>query len=276
MSTDVSFASEQAMQDKQQEIKKAKEAIAGPVPLIQDAPDPTVTLPRGLFHSGVWEREVTARELTGADEEQLARAKDGLGYFNAVLSAGVVSIGSLDFESLTHGEREFYLNDLMIGEREQLFLKVVQVSFGNEHTMSFTCTICNEAQETMLLLDTDFPPKEVEDVTATVLEYTTFKGDTLTYRPALGADQAAVLEKRGTTTAEQNTVMLSRCVTQVNGGMVVDPMGFARSLSIRDRLKLLELLVERQPTVDLNVKTVCAACGGDQTLGIGWMDFFRP
>jgi hypothetical protein len=276
VTVDVSgFVSEQAVQDKQEELKQAKDKIAGPVPLIQDAPDPRIDLPRGLFHSGVWEREVLVRELTGADEEQLAKAKDGLGYFNTVLNTGVVSIGALDFTELSLSEREFYLNDLLIGEREQLFLKVVQVSFGNQHVLNFTCTACSEEQETTLLLDTDFPPAEVEDIQATVLEHTTSKGDKVSYRAALGSDQTAVLERRGSTVSEQNTLMLSRCITKVNGEMVVDPVGYARSLSIRDRQKLLELLVARQPAVDLNIKTVCAACGADQILGMGWMDFFR-
>lgn len=276
MPTDVSFASEQATQDKQEKLRQAKEVIAGPVPLITDAPDPVIVLPRGLFHSGVWEKEATVRELTGKDEEQLAKAKDGLGYFNVVLSTGVESIGALDLTALSVPEREFYLSDLLIGEREQLFLKVVQVSFGNEHVVNFTCTSCREPQEATLLLDTDFPPKKVDNVEATVLDFTTSKGDHISYRPALGSDQTAVLERRGSTIPEQNTLMLSRCITKVNGEMVVDPLNYARSMLMRDRLKLLDLLVDRQPAIDLTAKTICAACGGDQTIGMGWMDFFRP
>ena len=83
------------------------------------------------------------------------------------------------------------------------------------------------------------------------------------------------MDKKGLNVAEQNTMMLSRCITKRNGELIPDPMGFARSLSMRDRQKLLELLVARQPQIDLNVTTTCAACGAQQTLGMGWGDFFR-
>ena len=100
MTTDVTFASEQAVQDKQQEIRAAKEAIAGPVPLIEDAPDPVLGLPRGLFHSGVWEREVRCRELTGVDEEAARQDRPRpYAYFNTVLALGVVSIGTFDLDA---------------------------------------------------------------------------------------------------------------------------------------------------------------------------------
>ena len=83
------------------------------------------------------------------------------------------------------------------------------------------------------------------------------------------------MEKKGLSAAEQNTLMLSRCITRVNGEILPDPTAFARNLSMRDRQKLLELLVERQPQVDLNISTTCASCGAQQSLGMGWADFFR-
>jgi T4 bacteriophage base plate protein len=273
-STDI-FASEQISQDKQQEVRAAKEAIAGPVPLIEDAPDPVVVLPRGLFHNGIWEKEATCRELTGADEEALAKVVTPYAYFNSVLALGTVSIGSFDLSTLAAPEREYYLGDLLLGEREQLFLKIVQVSFGNVRKMGFTCTMCSEPQDVDLLLDTDFPPKKVENVEVTTLDHTTSKGDVVTYRGARGQDQEEVLSKKGINVAEQSTMMIARCITKVNGEILPDPQKYARSLSIRDRQKLLELLVERQPSIDLDITTTCASCGAQQSLSMGWADFFR-
>lgn len=274
MTTDL-FASEQAVGDKQSDIRAAKEAIAGPVPLIEDAPDPVVRLPRGLFHSGVWERDVLCRELTGADEEQLAKAKTPYEYFNTVIGQGVVSVGSFDLSKHSMPERQYFLGDLLIGEREQIFLKIVQVSFGNTKDINFSCQTCDTKQDVTLLLDTDFPPAKVDNVEATILEHTTSKGDVLSYRAALGSDQEAIMEKRGISPAEQNTLMLSRCITKCNGDVIVDPVSFARGLAIRDRQKLLDLLVERQPQIDLNITTTCVSCGASQMLGMGWGDFFR-
>jgi len=275
VTSDVAYASEQAVQDKQQALREAKEAIAGPVPLIEDAPDPTLVLPRGLFHSGVWERDVVCRELTGIDEEQLAKAKTPYDYFSTVLALGVVQIGTFDLSPLSIPERQYFLSDLLIGEREQIFLKIVQVSFGNDREINFKCQSCGTDQDVTLLLDTDFKPAEVENVEATTLEHTTSKGDVLTYRGALGGDQEAVMDKKGLSVAEQNTMMISRCVTKCNGELIPDPMGYARSLPMRDRSKILDLIVARQPQIDLNVTTTCVACAVPQTLGLGWRDFFR-
>lgn len=275
MTSDVAYASEQGVADKQAEIRAAKEAIAGPVPLIEDSPDPVIVLPRGLFRSGVWEREVRCRELTGVDEETLAKATNPYAYFNTVLALGVVSIGSFDLTPFSVPERQFFLNDLLIGEREQVFLKIVQVSFGNTREMSFTCQMCGVQQDVSLLLDTDFPPSEVENVDALTLDHTTSKGDVLTYRAALGGDQEEVMDKKGLTAAEQNTLMLERCITKRNGELIPDPHGFARGLTMRDRQKLLELLVARQPQIDLNITTNCASCSAQQVLSMGWGDFFR-
>jgi hypothetical protein len=274
VTTDV-FPAEQALQDKQADLRAAKEAIAGPVPLIEDAPDPTVVLPRGLFHSGIWEREVRCRELTGIDEEALARAKTPYEYFNTVLALGAVSLGSFDLTPLSVPERQYYLNELLIGEREQVFLKIVQVSFGNKREINFKCQSCGTDQDVTLLLDNDFPPQEVENVEATTLDHTTSQGDVITYKAALGADQEAVMDKKGLTVAQQNTLMLSRCITKRNGELIPDPHGYALGLPMRDRQKILELIVARQPQIDLNITTTCVACSASQTLGMGWGDFFR-
>lgn len=269
------FGSEQQHMDKQQEIRAAKEAMAGPVPLIADAQSPTVKLTRGLFQRGTWQQEAEVRELTGTDEEALAKTADQLAFFSSVIAHGVTRIGEVDFTSVPVAERKFYLGELLIGEREQLFMKVVQVSFGNEKVIPFTCTLCQVEQEFALLLDQDFKPKVVEDNDAH-LQYTTRQGDTLDVRSAVGADQEEALGRKGSSVAEQNTVLLSRCITKRNGELIPDPLGYARALGIKDRLSLLDKLVERQPSISLELKTTCVSCGGEQRIGLTWGDLFRP
>jgi hypothetical protein len=173
-------------------------------------------------------------------------------------------------------ERRYLLGTLLLGEREQLFLKVVQASFGDEKMVTFTCSVCQAEQDMTLILSEDFKPKEIEDPDLTVIPFTTSKGDVLELRPAIGEDQEEILGKQGTNQAVQNTIMLSRCITKRDGGLIPDPLAYARSLGMRDRSSLLELLVARQPTVDLEVKTTCASCGTERTVALGWGDFFRP
>jgi len=271
------FTSEQLVQDKQSKLAAAKDAIAGPVPLIPEAPDTTIILPRGLYVSGTFKKQASFRELNGSDEEVLARTKDGNDLFDQVIALGTVSIDDFDIQSLPIPERQTWLRMLLIGEREQLFLGIVTATFGESKTISFTCSMCRERQDVELLLTEDFKPKEIDPAKSLdVFDYRTVKGADLVVRLVTGEDQREAFGRKGATVAEQNTIILSRVITKLNGGMVADPMGFARSLSMKDRSALLADLVSRQPSIDLGVTTTCAVCQAEQLLNLGWGDIFRP
>jgi len=259
----------------QAELRAAKERVAGPVPIMGEAPDVTLRLPRGLFDDGSWHREVTVRELTGADEEVLAKVPDQLAFFITVIALGVESIGTIGFDSMSVAERKDALGELLLGERDMLFMRIAQASFGDHKDLGFTCNLCQTEQEITLILSEDFKPRQVDDI-KDVYSFTTSKGDVLDYRPAIGSDQEEALSRKGATLAEQNTTMLSRCITKRNGELIPDPISFVRNLSIRDRQTLLGKLVECQPSIELVVKTNCAACGGEQSIALGWQDIFRP
>lgn len=250
--------------------------MAGPIPLIDDAPDTALVLPRGFLQQGAWHRRVEVRELTGADEEALAKVADQLAFFSTVIALGVTSIGDVDLADTPLAERKYFLSTLLLGEREQIFLKVIQASFGKQKVIPFTCSLCAVEQELTLLLDQDFQPKQVDDVDKVVRTFVTKNGDTLEYHLATGADQDEALGKKGASTAEQNTIMLARCVTKRNGGLIPDQIGYVRYMGISDRQKLLQLMVDQQPSIDLNVSTTCAGCGGEQRIALGWADLFRP
>jgi hypothetical protein len=270
--------SEQQPRTTEEDLQQAKERIAGPVPIITATPNVSLTLPRGLFHNGTWQQEATVRELTGADEEALAKAPDQIAFYSMVIALGTESIGELNLSSLPLSERRGLLGGLLLGERDQLFVKVVQASFGDNKELLFNCTLCGEQQTIDLILSEDFKPKEVDAELAatTVHTYTTNKGDVLEYRAVTGADQEGAVNRKGASMAEQNSVILSQCITKLNGQMILDPMAYVRNLGIRDRQTLLQKLMELQPSIDLTLNTKCAACGGDQTVALGWGDIFRP
>ena len=269
-------AQAQVETDKQADLRRAKEEIAGPVPLIPDAPDVSLNLQRGLLVRNEYKTEVIVRELTGADEEALARTKEATDFFDMVIALGVVSVGDFDLSSLPVAERQGYLRTLLIGERDQIFLAIVKATFGERKTMTFSCQTCQEDQEIDLLLSEDFKPQEVKEVTTDILTYQTSKGDELQYRLVTGEDQLEAFARKNSTTPEQNTIILSRVITKRNNGLIPDPLAFVRSMPMRDRQNILAALVSHQPTIDLMVTTKCAACGADQPLILGWVDLFRP
>ena len=275
MTTVDDFATTEELAAKQQSLQDAKQAIAGPVPLIPEAPDTSLVLPLGLLIDETRQTQVKVRELTGSDEEALARMREPNEYFDLVIALGTVSIGDFDLSSLPPAERQGRLRSLLIGERDQLFMAVIKATFGNTKTINFTCRSCGESQEVDLLLSEDFKPLDVGVISTTTHTFTTTKGDTLDYRLVTGEDQREALARKGSSIAEQNSIILSRCITRVNSGLLPDPLGFVRGLSIKDRNDLLGALVSKQPSIDLEVTTTCVACSTSQTLPLGWGDLFR-
>lgn len=261
---------------KEQDIQDAHTAMAGDVPLIESPEDCIFTLPRGVLNGSKWETEVEIRELTGVDEEALARFKEEMNFFNGVLSYGTVRIGTINLSELPHKDRVGILSGLLIGEREQLFLNIGRVTYGDSRVLEHSCPSCGTEAETTVILSEDIEIPEME--APHTLSYTmeTKSGTVITYRLATGADQMAVLERRGASSAEQNTIMLSECMTQIDGKPIVDPLMAAKNLSMGTRGKLLEKLVKEQPSPVLSVEVPCVSCGYEVTLPISWGDIFRP
>lgn len=273
---DVDVEVEETIVSKEQKLKDAKKVVAGEVPLIPSTPDAVIHLPRGRFDGSKWETEVELKELTGADEEALARFKDPADFFDGVIVYGTKRIGSVDMEDLKFTERQSVLAELLIGEREQLFLNITRVTYGDDKELKHSCPSCGIENTTNLILSEDIKCNEMDNAYTLTNTITTSKGDVLTYRLATGSDQMAVLKRRGASPAEQNTLMISECLTKVNDGPVLDPVGTARSLSMKDRQILLEGLVSNQPSPSLTLELPCASCGFDLILPLSWGDIFRP
>jgi hypothetical protein len=85
-----------------------------------------------------------------------------------------------------------------------------------------------------------------------------------------------VLHKKGATNAEQNTLMLSECITEIDGKPAINPLSTARGLSMGDRRKLLDILTSSQPSPDMNLEVACISCGFEMVLPLSWGDIFRP
>ena len=274
--TDVVPTSAQVLEEKEQKLVSAKEIIAGEAPRIADPPESMLTLPRGIFNNGKWHARCEVRELTGVDEEILAKVRKPEETFDMMLVRGVTRIGEIDLSKMDVGDSRGWLGKLLIGERELLFLAIAKATYGDERNYPVTCRDCGLEQTLTVRISDDFKPKEIPDIREREFSYTTSKGDKINYRLATGVDQNEVMRKEGATVAEMNTLLLSSCISEVNGSMVVDPLSFARSLPMRDRQAILAEMVKHQPNVDLVVRFPCDGCGEGQQISFGWLDFFRP
>jgi len=262
------------------EIAALLESTQSEYPTIALPPDDLVNLPGGLVRNGQLYNTATVKELTGEDEEALSRASQSLNMFHFIdrlLKRGVVQIGDLPVS-----ETENLLDQLLIGDREQLILGVRRSTYGEDLDLEdWKCPLCgNEATLSMQL--SDIPTVELknpeEDQT---FEVKLRKGSKARVRLANGSDQVAIYDKKKELTqAERETILLSRCVLTITNAAGVEMSmeafpSMSLGMSMPDRHSVLRELENRQPGPKYNqLEYKCEACGKDVKLSVGIGDLF--
>jgi hypothetical protein len=241
-----------------------------PFPSISEQVDNQVVLQRGLYNEETNEWDVIAevRELTGYDEERLATVEGRKNityaeYMTEVLKLGVVSIGNSNFKDR--------LDDLALGDRDSLFLGIVRTTYGRERNFLQTCPECSKANDITLDLYDDFPIQEPGFDPTSLIEMTLNNGQVVGLSIPTARDSLYVA-KHGKNGAEQNTLMLSRCVAFQEGEAPRDPVVWAKSLSLRDRNLLIKRLLDIKmgPKVG-EVDANCVHCGAKMPVMIDWI-----
>jgi len=259
----------------QSDVDKINDAVEDPVPHVASAPDTHVKLLRGLYTPATeqWHDLAEVRELTGEDEEYLASIEKKKGllyaeYMNAILSRAVIRIGSVDVAGSENPEQ--YINKLVLGDRDLLYLAIVKATYGDERTINVACTKCGKLNDVVLELNKDFPVSRPDFDIREGLKVETSKG-VITLRLPNGQDTIEG-NKLAKNDAELNTVLLARCAKWADGEAPDNPMRWARSLSIRDRRALVDALlaVEIGPKLE-EVNTQCASCGEEMPILLDWV-----
>jgi hypothetical protein len=241
-----------------------------PFPKISEQIDSQVVLQRGLYNesTGEWERVAEVRELTGYDEERLAVVEGRKNityaeYMTEVLKLGVVSIGRTDFKDR--------LDDLALGDRDSLFLGIVRTTYGRERGFTQGCPECSKINEITLDLYDDFPIQDPGFDPTGLIEATLSTGVTVGLSVPTARDSLFVA-KSGKTGAEQNTLMLSRCVVFQEGEEPDNAVEWAKSLNLRDRNMLIKKLLDIKmgPKVG-EVDAECVHCGAKMPVMIDWI-----
>lgn len=251
-------------------------------PLISLPADDLVNLPGGLVKIGRVIKTATVKELTGEDEESLAKASQSLKPFHFIdrlLRCGVVQIGDFPVS-----EKDSLLREMLVGDREQLILGIRRATYGEKLDVdNWRCVNCgNRADLSMELADipVTFLANPAEEITFSV---GLRKGGSVEVKLANGEDQAALFEKDDLTQAQIETILLSRCVLKITSpeGIEQNVAAFpsiVRNMSVVDRHKVLNELRTRQPGPKYDdVKYECESCGeeGRVAVNIGhlFLDF---
>ena len=254
------------------QANELEEALQEPPPEIGKAAPTTVELIRGVVDAdtGEWQTTATVREMIGEDEEELARlsTKENLSYAeytSVLLSRAVESVGTLRVS-----EHPSILDNLIVGDRDLLFLGVVKATYGNVRTFIVRCPACEGSSDVLVNLDKDFPVRQPVDDPRKTRPVTLRDGKDVQVRYPTGKDAQAIAEA-GDNLAVQNTAIIVQCVVWDDDRTEVVKKQWARELSIADRRLLVSAIVDNQPGPTLEeVEAPCAHCDETVTMVLDW------
>lgn len=246
-----------------------------PAPEVEDLPDSTVELPAGLIVDGELFQTAEVRELTGEDEEKLAKARsagNASKIISTLVQCGTVSIGDTP-------ATEKVLNSLLQGDLDMLLLGIRRVTFGEEfEVFNMECPACGEANDVKMTLS-QIPVKKLDNPEQRVFTVDLRNGRKATVTLPTGALQLDLFKKQYTL-AEMNSITLASCVqtfidakgneTPSNGLSDVKKLGLA------DRKALQEFIFDTQPGPRYDeVKAACHACEAEMLVPLSVGLLFR-
>jgi hypothetical protein len=275
MENSISAATNPALANKlaQEAMNAASREVPALVELstIVAPPVGAVTLIAGYYNSfeGDLITSAEVRELTGADEEAIAKAPDiGRGLM-MILQRATVSIG--DQKATVE-----VLDQLLSGDRELLLLEIRKATFGDEVDIYGPCPNCGELDQKFLInLSRDVTVKHLEDPVGDRQFEVSCKVGTVVATLPTGKVQKKLVQSTDKTSAELDTILLKDCIASINGLPVYDTKQIL-NLGMVDRRKLLTEIAERNPGPELSeVKNTCPSCSQEVTIPLSLADLFR-
>lgn len=261
------------MEDLVEQAQSVNAAIKDDVPTI-GRPEPTyVDLIRGVMDStsGTWQTVAEVRELTGDDEEFLASLENDKNmtyarYMNSLVARATIRIGAIDVLN-----SPVIIQELITGDRDLLFLGIVRATYGPERTFPRNCISCGKQNDVTISLTEDFPVTKPDIDVHSPISVKLKNGDVLDVRIPTGADTLHVA-KASSNSAEQTTLLISRCVIWKDGKGPKDAIRWAKNLSLADRNTISKAIlgIEIGPRMR-EVKTQCAYCQDDMIIAIDWV-----
>jgi hypothetical protein len=245
-----------------------KETIA-PAAISTPSFNNLVTLPGGyLTMTGEVIREVEVKELTGKDEEAIARTNDASKLFNTIINRGTVRVGKEDAD-------ESILDRLLAGDRDEIVIGIFRATFGNEVDVNAYCSGCNESKVATVDVSKDIKSRVLLDPVEDRVFVVKSRGNEFKVTLPTGAVQKELLSSSGKSIPELTTMLLEQTVLEINGQPVFHAQQ-VRDLGLVDRRAISNAIAERNPGPQLeDVITECPDCGGKVVVPINLGTLFR-
>lgn len=250
----------QATAEPEQKVEAAK--INTPSEVLVDLPGGYVTADGEVI------RTAEVRELTGRDEEAIARSTNVAKALNIILTKGVVKVGDQSADERT-------LDRLLAGDRDALMIGIYRATFGDTATVGGFCPSCGEVKEVIVDVLGDIKFKTLLDpINDRVFPV---QGKSVEYIVTLptGTTQKELLSNMDKNVAELSTILLQNCVLEINGKAVLSKEQI-RNLGLTDRKKINEAIADRNPGPQFeDIKVTCPECDGEVVVPINLGTLFR-
>lgn len=229
-------------------IKQAMEETPKPKEVkIVPPSDTVVTLPGGYIDdAGEVITEAEVRELTGADEEAIAKAPNVGRALLTILQRGTLRIGNKK-------ATEEILDQLLSGDRDTLLLAIFKATFGN--TTEVPMFIGGETKQVEVNLDKEIKYKVLTDPINDRLFTVKGKKNEFTVQLPTGKTQKEMILNSEKSQAELTTIMLEGTVIKIDDTPVVSKQQ-VRNLGLVDRKRIVDELNDRIPGPQFDEITV--------------------
>lgn len=214
-------------------------------------------------------KEFEVREMNGSDEEAISKNEiksNGAKVLRTLIARCCTRIGTYNKADMKDSKWIELIQSLSVGDQDYIILKIREISLGEEIESKYECpnSDCKEEIITTVTLDeleiTPFDglfeipfelPKGFVDKDGNVLK----KGK---LRHPNGLDREVLDNIARKNVGLANTLMLSRCILELEGIKVYDDL--VRNLPMKDRRYLMDILKEHKFGVNLEVEVECPTC----------------
>lgn len=228
-----------------------------------------VELPGGFIDAGSLVKYVEIRELTGADEEAIAKSGSTAKALNEILQRGLVKIGGRPVKN-----QDF--DEMLLGDRDAVLLGIRKITFGDMVPASLPCNKCGNVNEVVVDLNKDIPVTELEDPITSRRFEVALKIGTASVSLPNGLTQRKLMENGDKTASELATIIIAGCLSSIDGAPIAHGTKTALSLTIKDRESIVAEIADRNPGPRLGgVVKACEACGSNLFVPLSLADLFR-
>lgn len=214
-------------------------------------------------------REFEVREMNGLDEEAISKnsiKNNGGKILRTILERCCVRIGTIERSEVKPSKWTDIIQDLTVDDQDYILFKIRELSYGEEIECKHTCPNPECKEEIITTIETDelevIPfdgqhtiefelPKGFKDKDGNLLRRGKIR------RPN-GLDREILDNVIRKNVGQANTLMLSRCIVELEGIKVYDDL--VRSLSVKDRNYLVKLIEEHKCGVNLAIDIECPNC----------------